>query len=126
MKIAGVLASYSMAEADDLRKAMGKKIPAIMAKHTLRFIQGAKDNGIAYDKAKKIFELIEKLNKTKSNQPPIIVYTGKDLTKKENETLEKYAESIIIKGVKSEERLLDETALFMHRVIADMPKNSKL
>jgi len=45
-------------------------------------------------------ELIEKLNKTKSNQPPIIVYTGKDLTKKENETLEKYAESIIIKGVK--------------------------
>ena len=71
------------------------------------------------------FELIEKLNKTKSNQPPIIVYTGKDLTKKENETLEKYAESIIIKGVKSEERLLDETALFMHRVIADMPKKQQ-
>lgn len=71
------------------------------------------------------FELIEKLNQFESNRPPIIVYTGKDLTKKENEMLEKYAESIIIKGVKSEERLLDETALFMHRVIADMPKKQQ-
>lgn len=72
------------------------------------------------------FELIEKINRTNINRPPIIVYTGKDLTKKENETLEKYAESIIIKGVKSEERLLDETALFMHRVIADMPKKQQM
>ncbi|MFK5854968.1 MAG: response regulator [Bacteroidota bacterium] len=71
------------------------------------------------------FELIEKINKSKINRPPIIVYTGKDLTKKENEILEKYAESIIIKGVKSEERLLDETALFMHRVIADMPNKQQ-
>lgn len=71
------------------------------------------------------FELIEKLNQTNTNRPPIIVYTGKDLTKKENEILEKYAESIIIKGVKSEERLLDEAALFMHRVIAEMPKKQQ-
>ncbi|MFV9645083.1 MAG: DNA polymerase III subunit alpha, partial [Desulfobacterales bacterium] len=79
MKIAGVLASYSMAEADDLRKAMGKKIPAIMAKHTLRFVQGAKDNGIASDKAKKIFELIEKFggygfNKSHSAAYSLIAY----------------------------------------------------
>ena len=71
------------------------------------------------------FDLIEKINKSKISRPPIIVYTGKDLTKKENEMLEKYAESIIIKGVKSEERLLDETALFMHRVIADMPNKQQ-
>ena len=71
------------------------------------------------------FDLIEKLNKTNYNKPPIIVYTGKDLTKKENETLQKYAESIIIKGVKSEERLLDETALFMHRVISEMPQKQQ-
>ena len=71
------------------------------------------------------FELIDKLNNTNTSRPPIIVYTGRDLTKKENATLEKYAESIIIKGVKSEERLLDETALFMHRVIADMPKKQQ-
>ncbi|HUV50675.1 MAG TPA: DNA polymerase III subunit alpha [Anaerolineae bacterium] len=79
MKIAGVLASYSMAEADDLRKAMGKKLPAIMAKHTLRFIQGARDNGIASDKAKKIFELIEKFggygfNKSHSAAYSLIAY----------------------------------------------------
>ncbi|NQT10401.1 MAG: DNA polymerase III subunit alpha [Desulfobacteraceae bacterium] len=79
MKIAGVLASYSMAEADDLRKAMGKKIPAIMAKHTLRFMQGAKENGIASDKAKKIFELIEKFggygfNKSHSAAYALIAY----------------------------------------------------
>ena len=71
------------------------------------------------------FELIDKLNNTHVNRPPIIVYTGKELTKKETETLEKYAESIIIKGAKSEERLLDETALFMHRVVADMPKQQQ-
>ncbi len=60
MKIAGELASYSMAEADDLRKAMGKKIPAIMAKHRLRFMRGAKENGIPSEKAKNIFDLMEK------------------------------------------------------------------
>ncbi len=72
------------------------------------------------------FELIEKLNSTNTNRPPIIVYTGRDLTKKENATLEKYAESIIIKGVKSEERLLDETALFMHRVISELPQEQQI
>jgi len=71
------------------------------------------------------FDLIEKINKSNINRPPIIVYTGKDLTREENETLEKYAESIIIKGVKSEERLLDETALFMHRVISEMPNKQQ-
>ncbi|MEA3279567.1 MAG: DNA polymerase III subunit alpha, partial [Thermodesulfobacteriota bacterium] len=79
MKIAAVLARYSMAEADDLRKAMGKKKPAIMAKHTLRFIQGSKDNGIPHDKAKKIFELIEKFggygfNKSHSAAYALIAY----------------------------------------------------
>jgi DNA polymerase-3 subunit alpha len=60
MKIAGVLASYSMAEADDLRKAMGKKIPEILAEHRQRFMQGTAANGIVADKAEKIFNLIEK------------------------------------------------------------------
>jgi DNA polymerase-3 subunit alpha len=60
MKIAGDLANYSMAEADDLRKAMGKKIPEILAKHRERFMQGAADNAIPPDKAGKIFYLMEK------------------------------------------------------------------
>ncbi len=60
MKIAGVLANYSMSEADDLRKAMGKKIASILADHRERFIQGASANGISADKATNIFNLIEK------------------------------------------------------------------
>ena len=72
------------------------------------------------------FDLIHKLENIKSkNIPPVIVYTGKELTKEENNELQKYAESIIIKGVKSEERLLDETALFLHRTISNLPKSKQ-
>jgi len=72
------------------------------------------------------FDLIHKLEEIKPNRiPPIIVYTGKELTKEENEILQKYSESIIIKGIKSEERLLDETALFLHRTISNMPKSKQ-
>ena len=73
------------------------------------------------------FDLIHKLEEIKDrNLPPIIVYTGKELTKEENNELQQYAESIIIKGVKSEERLLDETALFLHRTISNLPKSKQL
>jgi CheY-like chemotaxis protein/signal transduction histidine kinase/CHASE3 domain sensor protein len=73
------------------------------------------------------FELIHKLDDVKAhNLPPIIIYTGKELTKEENNLLHKYAESIIIKGVKSEERLLDETALFLHRTISNLPKSKQI
>ena len=79
MKIAGELANYSMAEADDLRKAMGKKIPEIMADHRQRFVQGAKDNKIPGDRAKKLFDLIEKFggygfNKSHSAAYALIAY----------------------------------------------------
>jgi CheY-like chemotaxis protein len=73
------------------------------------------------------FELIHNLEKLKDFKiPPIIVYTGKELTKEENEELLKYSETIIIKGVKSEERLLDETALFLHRTINNLPKSKQI
>ncbi|MHB1147775.1 MAG: response regulator [Lutibacter sp.] len=73
------------------------------------------------------FELIHKLEHIKDhNIPPIIIYTGKELTKEENNELQKYAESIIIKGVKSEERLLDETALFLHRTISNLPESKQV
>jgi CheY-like chemotaxis protein len=49
------------------------------------------------------------------------VFTGKDLSRDEELQLKKAAKSVIIKGVESPERLLDETALFLHRVIADLP-----
>ena len=60
MKIAGALANYSMSEADDLRKAMGKKIAKKMAEHRERFIGGAVTNSVPVDMAKKIFDLMEK------------------------------------------------------------------
>ena len=73
------------------------------------------------------FNLIQKLEDIKGqNMPPIIVYTGKELTMEENNLLNKYAESIIIKGIKSEERLLDETALFLHRTISNLPKSRQV
>lgn len=60
MRIASVLASYTMAEADGLRKAMGKKIAADMAKHRDLFMNGAVKNNHPKDKATAIFDLMEK------------------------------------------------------------------
>ena len=60
MQIAGVLANYSMSEADDLRKAMGKKIFEILAKHKERFIKGSVENNIPAKSAEALFDLIEK------------------------------------------------------------------
>jgi CheY-like chemotaxis protein/CHASE3 domain sensor protein len=72
------------------------------------------------------FELIYKLEKIKDGQmPPIIIYTGRELSKEENDELQKYTETIIIKGIKSEERLLDETALFLHRTISNLPESKQ-
>ena len=53
---------------------------------------------------------------------PIIVYTGKELTREEETELRRLAETIIVKDVRSPERLLDETALFLHRVEATLPR----
>src|SRR5690606_8979031 len=55
-----VVAGFSMAEADGLRKAMGKKLPEVMAKYEARFIEGAVENGTDRKLAKQIFEMIER------------------------------------------------------------------
>ena len=60
MKIAGVLANYSMADADGLRKAMGKKIAAMMEEHRALFLKGARENGLDEAKAAELFDLMEK------------------------------------------------------------------
>ncbi len=59
MNIASVLADYSMAEADNLRKAMGKKIHQIMAQERERFLSRAKKKGMNQDKAEKVFDQME-------------------------------------------------------------------
>jgi len=69
------------------------------------------------------FELLDKLDEMEEiDTPPVVVYTGKDLSKAELAKLEEHSETVIVKGGKSEERLLDETALFLHQVIKKMPK----
>jgi CheY-like chemotaxis protein len=68
------------------------------------------------------FQLLEKIqNEPALRDLPIVVFTGKDLSVEEEQQLRKMAKSIIIKGVQSPERLLDETALFLHRIITDLP-----
>jgi CheY-like chemotaxis protein/HAMP domain-containing protein len=56
---------------------------------------------------------------------PIIVYTGKELSSEEQMGLHRAAETVIVKDVRSPERLLDETALFLHRVEADLPERKR-
>ncbi|MFD1775221.1 response regulator [Paenibacillus rhizophilus] len=72
------------------------------------------------------FELLDHIRDDEElNDLPIIIYTGKDLDSKEETRLRKYAESIIIKDVRSPERLLDETTLFLHRVEANLPEDKR-
>jgi CheY-like chemotaxis protein len=68
------------------------------------------------------FELLTEVQQDpKLRETPIIVFTGRELSAEEEGELRKKAKSIVLKGVRSPERLLDETALFLHRVIADLP-----
>ncbi|HKO95799.1 MAG TPA: HAMP domain-containing protein [Pyrinomonadaceae bacterium] len=69
------------------------------------------------------FDLIEKLQTELGRYDlPIIIYTGKELTRKEEMHLKKVADAIIVKEASSPERLLAETALFLHRVEANLPE----
>jgi CheY-like chemotaxis protein len=69
------------------------------------------------------FKLLEVLKKEeRHSRLPVIVYTGQELTRREETRLKKYAETIIVKDARSPERLLDETSLFLHRVEAHMPQ----
>ncbi|HEV7134415.1 MAG TPA: response regulator, partial [Gaiellaceae bacterium] len=69
------------------------------------------------------FKLLEQLKKdARFSTLPVIVYTGQELTRREETRLKKYAETIIVKDARSPERLLDETSLFLHRVEARLPQ----
>jgi CheY-like chemotaxis protein len=57
--------------------------------------------------------------------PPVIVYTGRALTRDEEQRLRRYSKSIIIKGARSPERLLDEVTLFLHSVEASLPSDQQ-
>ena len=72
------------------------------------------------------FSLLETLsNDAERGFPPVIVYTGRDLSADEEQRLRRYSNSIIVKGAKSPERLLDEVSLFLHRVVAELPPEQR-
>ncbi|WP_282940742.1 response regulator [Paenibacillus sp. RC67] len=72
------------------------------------------------------FELLDRIrNIEKLRTLPIIIFTGKDLDMKQERELRKYAESIIVKNVKSQERLYAETALYLHRVESQLPEERR-
>jgi CheY-like chemotaxis protein len=71
------------------------------------------------------FEVLERLRDSPQGDLPVIVFTGKDLTTEEDARLHTLARSVVVKGVESPERLLDETALFLHRVVADLPSEKQ-
>jgi HAMP domain-containing protein/CheY-like chemotaxis protein/signal transduction histidine kinase len=52
---------------------------------------------------------------------PVVVFTGRELTPDEDRQLQELARTVVLKGVESPERLLDETAIFLHRVVSDLP-----
>jgi CheY-like chemotaxis protein/signal transduction histidine kinase len=68
------------------------------------------------------FDVLERLRDIPAaSDLPVIVFTGKELSSEEDARLHTLARSVVVKGVESPERLLDETALFLHRVVADLP-----
>ena len=72
------------------------------------------------------FELLDKLGQIPSgSELPVVVFTGKDLSPEEDARLHILARSVIVKDVESPERLLDETALFLHRVVGDLPEEKR-
>jgi HAMP domain-containing protein/CheY-like chemotaxis protein/predicted transcriptional regulator len=68
------------------------------------------------------FEVLEELRgDAKLSDVPVVVFTGRELSAEEDAELHSMARSIVVKGVESPERLLDETALFLHRVVTELP-----
>lgn len=68
------------------------------------------------------YSVLETISQDTSHSfPPVIVYTGRVLSPDEEQRLRRYSKSIIIKGAKSPERLLDEVTLFLHQVVSELP-----
>ena len=68
------------------------------------------------------FEVLEQIRDDAAlRDMPVVVFTGRELSPEEDAQLHTMARSVVVKGVESPERLLDETALFLHRVVSDLP-----
>jgi CheY-like chemotaxis protein len=72
------------------------------------------------------FEVLRRIaDDEKLSDVPVVVFTGRELSAEEDEELRKMARCIVVKGVETPERLLDETALFLHRVTTDLPTDKQ-
>jgi HAMP domain-containing protein/CheY-like chemotaxis protein/signal transduction histidine kinase len=72
------------------------------------------------------FDILERMRDIPGARDlPVVVFTGKELSPDEDARLHTLARSVVVKGVESPERLLDETALFLHRVVADLPQEKQ-
>jgi HAMP domain-containing protein/CheY-like chemotaxis protein/signal transduction histidine kinase len=72
------------------------------------------------------FEVLERIRDDASLcDIPVVVFTGRELSPDEDAKLHTMARSVVVKGVESPERLLDETALFLHRVVGDLPASKQ-
>ena len=68
------------------------------------------------------FEVLEKIrDDARLADIPVVVFTGRELTREEDAELHTIARSVVVKGVELPERLLDETALFLHRLVSNLP-----
>jgi CheY-like chemotaxis protein/putative methionine-R-sulfoxide reductase with GAF domain len=72
------------------------------------------------------FELLDRIQLNPALRDlPVVVFTGKELSEQEEMRLKTVAKSIVLKDVQSPERLFDETALFLHRVVSDLPESKR-
>ncbi|MFN4059381.1 MAG: response regulator [Paracoccus hibiscisoli] len=72
------------------------------------------------------FDVLERLDQDgTASFPPVIVYTARALSEAEEQRLRRYSKSIIIKGAKSPERLINEVTLFLHQVVSDLPDKQR-
>jgi HAMP domain-containing protein/CheY-like chemotaxis protein/signal transduction histidine kinase len=72
------------------------------------------------------FDVLEQLRDDAAiSDVPVVVFTGKELSPEEDARLHTLARSVVVKGVESPERLLDETSLFLHRIVADLPAEKR-
>jgi CheY-like chemotaxis protein len=117
------------AQLESLRKLLGSRevetVAAMSAAECLEQLKTATFDCMVLDLSlpdASGFSLLETLSREDAYSfPPVIVYTGRDLSPDEEQRLRRYSKSIIIKGAKSPERLLDELTLFLHQVVSELP-----
>ena len=101
--------------------ATGEQALAIIAKTELDLI--VLDLGLPDMNGAEVLARARQLSAAKL--PPVLVFTGRELSRHEYEQLQKYAINVIIKGVRSQERLVNEAALFLHRRVSEMPERTR-